>query len=250
MRGEASVNLSGNKQTEISDSGHCVKCNKCIPIGVDLCSNCNNLLHKFCYMCENYTTWNEERRFVVSRFGVDGGSARWGSSRGFIYNYKCKRCSADRGYTNSTKHHDDIHVEDSVNGAMANIMMGAFVLWILTGGSWVVCCSALVLLLILFSFDTTTWREVTGKLTESDWSTREYRRHSSGYYIKKEVRGWREVKEPTSEDIKLLELQINILKIIYSEAVVNDHQNNMRIYKSKLQDLMSELESINDALEN
>ena len=246
MGGGRKVNLSKDEETGIANSGHCVKCNVSTPIGEYVCRKCNNLLHKFCYACENYTTWNEEKRFVGSRFGIDGGSARWGSSRGFIYNYKCKRCSADKEYTNSTKHYSDIEVEDEMGELAGRILFAVFVLWILTEGSWVVCCSGLVLLLILGSIDNNTWRETTGNLTESDWSTREYRRHRSGYYVKKAVRRWKEVKDPTQDDVELLELQIKILKKIYSEAVVNDHQNSMIFYKNKLIDLTTELESITD----
>jgi len=246
MEGREKASHPEDTKNEITDSGNCVKCNVATPIGEYVCPKCNNLLHKFCYSCENYTTWNEEKRFVVSRFGIDGGSARWGSSSGFIYNYKCKRCSADREYTNSTKHYSDIEVEDKKSELEAYFLMAVFVLWILTEGSWVVCCSGLVLLLILASIDNTTWRGTTGKLTESDWSTREYRRHRSGYYVKKAVRRWKEVKDPTQDDVELLELQINILKRIYSEAVVNDHQNSMIFYKNKLIDLTNELESITD----
>ena len=250
MKEGSKANSPVDTKNQITNSGHCVKCSAATPTGEYVCPKCNNLLHKFCYSCENYTTWNEEKRFVVSRFGIDGGSARWGKSRGFIYNYKCKRCSADREYTNSTKHYTDNEVEDSMSELQAYFLMTVFVLWILTEGSWVVCLSGLVLILIFASTDTTTWRERAGKLTEHDWSMSEYGKHSSGYYIKKMVRRWKEVKDPTQDDVELLQLQINILKIIYSEAVANEHHNSMRIYKNKLIDLANELESITDVLEN
>ena len=63
------------------------------------------------------------------------------------------------------------------------------------------------------------------------------KKYTGAQITKDMVRRWKEVKDPTQDDVELLQLQIKILKIIYSEAVANEHHNSVRIYKNKLIDL-------------